>query len=260
MVGQASAFWQQILHQISNWSLPEIRIGSQKQRNFQQHSSEPGKMLGLLTIFVAMLLWNWKLLLALIVGISMMLLAYSLPEWNWQGHWDKIYKFFHGANRRLALAVGSGGIATLTSYIAATIWVDSHNPWLATGMIVQILCMLLTLALLMWQILSLYGSREEDHVEKLLINLTQKDPLQRLIAVRQLTKLISHKSIDTIIQKDIIQCLKFRLNQEEEIFIKEAICQSLLLLDAGHIAGVRRNKGEIKKKLEDRIVEIYSDS
>lgn len=233
-MAQASSSWRQFISQIPNWSLPEIKTVRPKQRNLKRFS-EPGGILGFLTIVVAMLLLNWKLLLALGIGIGVMVLAYSAQKWDWQKRLFDIRRFLTGSNRRLALAVGSGGIATISTYVAATIWVDSNSPWIAVGVIVQGVGMLLTLVLLVWQIFSLYGSREEDHIDQLLVNLTETDPLKRLLAVRQLTKFITRKQVDASVQQNVIECLRLLLCREEEAVIREAVFDSLQALERLHV-------------------------
>jgi hypothetical protein len=229
MVAQASSFWRQLINQ-----LPEIKRGSPKQRNLKRFS-EPGSILGLLTIIVAMLFWNWKLLLAMVLGITVMTLVYSIPKWNWQLSWSQIRRFLTSTNSRLALAVASGGIATVVTYMAATIWVDSPNPWIAAGVIFQGVGTLLTLILLVWQIFSIQGNREEDYLDELLSKLTETDPLKRLIAVRQLTKFIARKQVDAVIKQDVLQCLQLLLSQEEEVGIREAALNSLQTLDESKV-------------------------
>ncbi|TAF06963.1 MAG: armadillo-type fold-containing protein [Nostocales cyanobacterium] len=226
---KASSFWRQLINQ-----LPEIKTGSPKQRKLKL-LSEPGSLLGFLTIIVAMLLWNWKLLLALAVGIGIMLVAYSIPKWNWQISWLEIRRFLNSANSRLALAVASGGIATFITYIAAAIWVDSPSAWMAVGAIVQGFGTLLTLVLLVWQIFSCQENREEEYLEQLFNNLTETDPLKRLLAVRQLTKFINRQIVNASVKQDVIKCLQLLLSREEEAVIREAALNSLQTLDGSQI-------------------------
>ncbi len=229
-MAQASSSWQQLLHQLSNWSLP-FKTVTPKQRTFKRFQG-PGGYLGFLTIVFAMLLWNWKLLLALLVGVGVMVLVYSMQRWDWQLRWSEIRKFFNSPNSRLAASVTSGGIATVSTYMAAAIWVDSNSPWIAAGAILQGLGTLLTLILLVWQIVSFYGSRESEQLDGLLLSLTEKDSLKRLIALRQLTKLVTQKRVDSSVQQNVVECLRLLISREEEVVIREAAFESLQALDS----------------------------
>ena len=218
---QASSSWRQFINQIS-----EIKTTSREGRIFK-HFSEPGILLGLLTIIVAMLLWSWQLLLALVVGIGMMVFTYSVQKWNWQLRWLEIRKLMSSTNSRLAYAIANGGIATVITYMALAIWVDAPSHWLAAGAIVQGIGTLLTLILLVWQIFSVQGNQEEDYLDQLLNNFTEKDPLKRLLSMRQLNKLITRQRVDTAIQQDIGECLQLLLSQEKEVMIREAALDCL---------------------------------
>jgi len=46
-----------------------------------------------------MLFWNWKLLLANSVRLFVMVLVYSMQEWDWQVRWSDIRRFL---NARIA--------------------------------------------------------------------------------------------------------------------------------------------------------------
>lgn len=154
-----------------------------------------------------------------------------MQGWDWRLRWLEIRSFLNSPNRRLVLAVGSGGIATLSTYTASAIWVDSTSPWIAAGAIAQGLGTLLTLILLVWQILNLHTSREENQLDCLMLNLTAAEPLQRLIAVRQLTKLITRNRVDATVQQDVSQCLRLLLSREEEEVIRQAAFESLQAVD-----------------------------
>ena len=225
-----ASFFIKVITQILQWSPVELKTSSYKQLSFQVFSS-PGGILGFLTIVLAMLLWNWKLLLALVVGVGVMLLVYSMQKWDWQLHLSQVWRLLNSPNSRFALAVGSGGIATVSTYMAAAIWVDSKSSWIATGAIVQGLATLLTLILLMWQILSFHGTQQQNNLDQLLINLTVEDPLKRLITIRQITKIIAHHGIDRKVHQEVIRCLQLLLSQEQETVIKDAVLDSLQALD-----------------------------
>ncbi|MDJ0735443.1 MAG: armadillo-type fold-containing protein [Nostocaceae cyanobacterium] len=233
-MAQASFSWQQLIQQLPNWALLEFKIGAKKQRTLQRFRG-PGVVLWFLTIFVAMILWNWKLLLAMSVGIGIMPLVYSMHQWRWQQNWSEIRRFLNSPNSRLILAVISGGVACITTYIATAIWVDSSSPWIAAGAILQGLGTLLTLILLLWQIIHFYGERQENHLDDLLLNLTAADPLKRLLAVRQLTKLFHRQRVDTVTGQNIAECLRLLLTREEEAGIRQAAFESLQALEQLHV-------------------------
>jgi hypothetical protein len=229
-VAQASSSWQQLIDQILDWMLPEFKSGATKKLPLERFRG-PGGALGFLTIVVAMLLWNWKLLLASSAGMGTMMFVYSMQAWRWQLHLSEIKKFLNSPNRRLTLAVISGGMACFSTYMATVIWLESNSHWLAAGVILQGSATLITLFLLTWQIVSLYGNRDENQLDNLLTNLTEKDPLKRLIAIRLLTKLITNNRIDASELQNIDQCLRLLLCHEEEAAIREAAFSSLQVLE-----------------------------
>ncbi|NET03009.1 MAG: armadillo-type fold-containing protein [Sphaerospermopsis sp. SIO1G1] len=224
-MSQASSFWQQLIQQ-----LPEFKTGSSKQQPLKRWY-EPGHFLGLLTVIVAMLFWNWKLLLALFIGIVVMLFAYSIPKWNLEISWSEIRQFLNSPKIRLSLAVFSGGIATFMTYIAIAICQNSPNIWIATGAILQGLGTILTLIFLVWQILNFQESQAENNLQQLLNKLTETDSLKRLLAVRQINQFIIRKNFDNSAKQDVMNCLKILLVQEEETVIREAVLNSLQSLD-----------------------------
>jgi hypothetical protein len=224
-VTQASSSWRQLINKF-----PEIKIESPKQRSLKRFLGTGG-VLGFLTIIVSLLIWNWQLFLALVVGISVMVLAYSMQKWNWSVFWSEIRRFLSKTNSHLAIAVVSGGIATVITYMTIAIWLDANSPWIATAAIIQGFGTLLTLIFMVCQIFSLQGNREEEYLQQLLNNLTEPDPVKRFIAVNQLTKFLNRQSIAISTQQDIFHCFRLLLNQEDELVIREAIFNSLQTLD-----------------------------
>ncbi|MFM6000642.1 MAG: armadillo-type fold-containing protein [Dolichospermum sp.] len=222
---QSCSSWKQFFHQIS-----KIKTGKGEGRIFK-HLSEPGFFLGLLTIIVAILLWNWQLFLALIVGIGVMVFTYLIPKFNWQLHWLEIRRLISSPNIRLAYSITSGGLATVITYMASAIWLDSPSPWLAAGAIIQGMGTLLTLILLVWQIFTFQESQQQNYFDKLLSDLTETDPLKRLIALGKLNRFVSRQRFDTALQQDVIKCLQVFLSQEKEVIIREAALDCLQSLN-----------------------------
>ncbi|KST63364.1 hypothetical protein [Mastigocoleus testarum] len=223
---KASSYWQRIIDTFPVRVLTESKSRSPKQLNLKRFQG-PGGALGLLTFVVAMWEWNWKLLFASSIAIGTMMLVYSMQEWNWQQFWCEVRKFSGSPNRRLALAVISGGIAAVSTYMAFSIWVDSDSRWIAFGAILQGLGTLLILILLVWQIIALYGDREDEYIEQLLNQLTDSNPLKRLIAVRRLDKIVKGDRVNPVVKKNIAQHFGLLLSQESESVIHEAVLDSL---------------------------------
>ncbi len=223
-MSQALSLWQRLIKQLLH-----IKIGVSLLQKFKR-LSEPGLILGLLTFLVAMLIWNWKLLLAIVVGTLVMLFVYSIPNWNWKLNWLEISQSLQTANNRLLMAGMSGVFAILITYIGALTWVNSPNLWIAMGATLQGLGTLVTLGLLLWQILTFQTQREDDDLQNILNHLTETDSLKRLLALRQLSKFINNQKLDYSLQQDIVNCLKLLLNQEEEIAIRESALNNLQTL------------------------------
>jgi hypothetical protein len=174
-----------------------------------------------------MLLWNWKLVLATVAGVGLMLLVYFILGWNWQAYWSHWRQFFTGSQGKLTVAVGSGGLAALSTYIAASIWADSENRWLATGTILQGFGTVFTLLVLIWHVISDRGQRDEEKFEHLLQDLTTADPLKRLIAVRQLSNLANKPRLHQVYQPQLVEYFCLLLSREQEPVIREAVLKSL---------------------------------
>jgi len=178
-----------------------------------------------------MLLWNPKLLFSCGSGILVMLLVYSMPQWDWSQFWNQVRNYLQTANGRLVLSVTSGAIACLGTYTATTIWVNAPNVWVGAGAIVQGVATVLVLVLLARLLISLHGNREEDKLDQLLESLTDTDPLKRLIGLRQLTKLATQQQVEPNEKKCITECLQLLLTNESEATIRDAVFDSLQALE-----------------------------
>ena len=224
-MAQASSWWQQIVKQLfGSSSLPEF-----KSRAFQSLSSQYSGALGFwllgLSVALAMLICNWKLLLATSIGLLVMWLVWKLQACNWQLYWATLRRIFGGANRQLTIAVGSGGLATLSTYTAVSIGVDTDSPWIATGAMLQGLGTLAILVLLVWQMIGRQVFPNQAKLDRILADLTAADPLKRLIAVRHLTRLM--KKYDEMQQQAIADYFRLMLNQEQESIIRAAVLDGL---------------------------------
>ncbi len=186
---------------------------------------------GCLAVIALMWCWSWKLLLATVVGIAMISLSYLAQNrhWQkyWQQHWHKWQHFVTGFNRQVVIAAGTGGLGAFSTYLAVSLWAEAENRWLATGLILQGLTGLVTLSLLVWSLLKDKKNSLEVRCEKLLLNLTHPQPLKRLVAIRQLTRLVKSGRLSSEYYWQAIECYRLMLAESQLSFIRIALLDSL---------------------------------
>jgi hypothetical protein len=183
--------------------------------------------------------WNSQLLFSTGLGIAAMMLVYRGQSWDWQLLRAKGEQFWEGPNRRFVLAVGTGGIATLGAYMSLAIWADSESHWMALSLILQNLGTTAIAGLLLRQALSLGASKDEVALDRILADLTDPDPVKRLIAVRQMTDLVNKGGFgpvssvkSSIARSRAAECFRLMLSREPEPLVRNALLEGLQTWDA----------------------------
>lgn len=188
----------------------------------------------LCSISFALLWWmNWKLFLATSVGIGAMSACYLAQNSHWQSYCQKWRNFLIGSNRQLTLAVGTGASGAFCTYLAASVWADAENQWLATGSILQGCLSLITLIILLWSLQSKQASTQEAKLERLLLDLSGRDRLKRLVAIRQLTRLLVSNRLPAEHYSQSIEYYRLMLSEPQPAVIRDALLESLNILAAG---------------------------
>lgn len=190
-----------------------------------------GKLIVSIVLIAALFFWNWQLWLATAMGVAVMLLVYILPEWRGHLPLTQLRKWLTGVHRQLVLAVGSGGIAALSTYMATVTWKGSESPWLASGAILQGLGTLSVLVILLWSIFSRQAAGEETRLQQMLIDLTDANSLKRLVAVGYIGKQILNSQTERQLQRQLINYLCVMLNGEVEPLVRNAILEILKKAD-----------------------------
>ncbi|MEG4584062.1 hypothetical protein QUA54_02280 [Microcoleus sp. MOSTC5] len=183
--------------------------------------------------------WNSQLLFSTGLGIAAMMAVYRGQSWDWQLLRSKGEQFWEGPNRRFVLAVGTGGIATLGAYMSLAIWADSESHWMALSLILQNLGTIAIAGLLLRQALSLGASKDEVALDRILADLTDPDPVKRLIAVRQMTDLVNKGGFgpvssvkSSIARSRAAECFRLMLSREPEALVRNALLEGLQTWDA----------------------------
>lgn len=225
------SWWQQYINTAIVESLPQqkgqnIKLKSQVLQRFQG----PGGWLAIAALTVAMLIWNWQLLLATAIGAIVMSVVYVMHEWDWNALVADVRNSLNTPHRQFTLAAISGGVATISTYMSASIWLDADSHWIAAGAILQGLGTLTALILLVWQILGWQANQQESKFQQLLEDLTSTDSLKRLIAVRQLPRLINRTRSEAYNRAAVADYLQLLLTKEQESVIREAAFDSLQVL------------------------------
>jgi low affinity Fe/Cu permease len=226
-VSQARSGWQQ------TYNTCRLLI---KDKRFRSLSGQA------LCLSVFALLWwlNWKLFLATSVGIGAMSSCYLFQNSHWQNYCRQWRNFLVGSNRQLTLAVGTGASGAFCTYLAASIWTDAENQWLATGTILQGFMSLTTLIVLLWSLRGKKANSLDAKLDQLLVDLSDRDRLKRLVAIRQLTRLLISERLTADHYQQSIEYYRLMLSEPQPIVIKNALLESLELLGAKKNAKILR--------------------
>jgi hypothetical protein len=230
-VAQAPSQFQQFTHWLESASLQIAdskkyqRFSRSVRKNSLLKKIRPAHLWGS-TIALSLLIWNWQLVLALLIGAIALTTVYLAQQGQWK---LPAWQAWQGANRSLTLAIATGTIATLSTYITTHIWLEVDQSWLAIGIILQGFGTLSILFFLTYQTLNRSTQQTTpDH----LAQLSDPDPLKRLIAVRQLTQQVQQNtaSLSTV---HIADCFRLMLNRETEPGVCSALFDSLQTLGQG---------------------------
>ncbi|GET42449.1 hypothetical protein [Microseira wollei] len=229
-MAQASFWWQEIINSTPSESLPKFKSRSLKSLSSQSFGKLGIWLLGL-TMATLLLFWLWKLWLVMGVGVLAMIFVYRLQEWDWQLYWLNLRQFLCDPNRQLTIAVASGGLASLSTYLAVEIGSDSQSFWIAVGVLLQGVTTLFTLVLLIWQLIAGKLSQEETQFDALVADLTDAKPLKRLIAVRRLVRLATKGKFDLAKERSLADYFRLMLERESEPVVKDALIAGLQALE-----------------------------
>jgi hypothetical protein len=240
-VTQATPHLNQLAHWLQDTS-SSVLASQQflRWRNFLQASQ--GWWLSSAVLLVLLVL-SWQLVLSLGLGLAVLIWVYLAQQGWWQMpqriDWRKLWS---RANRSLTIASISGIVVAGGSFVSIGIWRETHRSWLATGVIIEGLLIVAVLGLLIWQAIGRLSDRPVPLAEKSLIpqlfaDLSDADPLKRLVAIRQLThqfQMRLDRSTSAIAlpmaAANLADCFRLMLNRETEPLVCSALLEGLAVL------------------------------
>lgn len=173
-----------------------------------------------------LLLTDWKLMLAAGAGGAVWWLNYWLREHPIPVDTAEIRRWLKAENWPVLLAAGSGGVVAVSTYLAIAIWSDTDSFWLASGIALQGLGTLTLLVLLVWQVLGRRADRGMASFDRAFADLAAADPLQRLVAVRQLSQMAQGSRLDAQELRSLTDALRLMLRREQEPIVRAAALES----------------------------------
>ena len=222
-MAQTSSQWRNLVNLVQNSPLAD------RDRPFNlRRWSVPGGWLLVTGGTIGLLFWNGRLVLATGAGVAVMMLVYLIQDGNWKA--PDLQKLLQGWNQPFLLAVASGSAATFSIYLAAALWAEVGSPWIATGMLLQQTATIAALGLLIWQTATRSDSRATNHFDQILTDLTDGDPLKRLIAVRRMTEIIEQQR-DRVQKRQLKDYLRVMLSREQDPIVRDAVLEGLQALD-----------------------------
>jgi hypothetical protein len=173
----------------------------------------------------ALLVWNWRLLLATGMGVGMTVLVYRSTHFPLRSVGVKLMRSL--LDSPLLLALITGFVSVIISYTTLLVWQDTGQLGIALAVLLQGACTLLTIGLLLRQLMK--PSAPETTYDQWVTQLMAPDPLQRLIAVRRLSQM----DMLTVAQRqELSEYFQLLLAQELQPQIRDVALSSLKRLDA----------------------------
>jgi ABC-type multidrug transport system fused ATPase/permease subunit len=212
---------------------PKSKLGKLGQKGFStgQFFQAPRWWLLIAAGTLLMIFWNGQLVLATMAGVVVMLLVYLWLDGDLSKYFSQLQGFFKSKHSSLFIAVISGAIAALLSYIAIAICLESDSLPIALATIIQGLGTLVIIMLLSWQIIHNKNAGDHRNFHDLLNNLTLDNSLKRLVAVRQLINLLVNKKMSIQQQQALADAFRLMLTQEQEPLIRDALLSGLQTLN-----------------------------
>jgi len=186
-------------------------------------------------VVAMMLVWNWQLLLATVLGMGVLILLFRFPLDRWSGYWQKWQQSLDLSQKRLFTALAGSTLVGVGTYWALQLWDHMDNHWLAGGAIAQGVGIALLLG---WQVAKLIHppslGNPKDQFSQLLEALGAEHPLRRLMAVRQLTTLAIQGKLHASQLQQMSEYFSLLFSVETEPMLRQGLLESMQTLQLHH--------------------------
>ncbi|AFY71317.1 hypothetical protein Pse7367_3068 [Thalassoporum mexicanum PCC 7367] len=180
---------------------------------------------------LALLVWNWQLVIATLAGMAIMGIAYLAQDWDWQHFWFGLQRSVDVPTQKFTVAAAAGVSTVLLAYTTLAIWSGVENHWLALAFVLQLIATLSVLALVTKQGLNNWLTQERDSIERFVYMLAAPDHLERLIAVRQLAEAVQQNRFSLSQERAIAEYCQVLLERETVPSVRDAALETLDLLN-----------------------------
>ncbi len=197
--------------------------------NGDRHSLYGSVVPPLLTLLGAIAFWHWNapLLVAMLMGGVSSFFLYRMMQRPFS--WRKIRQWLQSPNAPMVLSVGAGCGILLLSYSALAVWQDLGSPWLAMMLLTQEVGIFGALGLAVWLMLT-RQNKPIYSFERCVAGLLHRDELRRLMAVRQLTALMTEGQLSVRERSHALDYLRLLAQKESSPVVSKAIQESLVYL------------------------------
>ncbi|WP_448527393.1 hypothetical protein [Parathermosynechococcus lividus] len=214
---RSTPHWQQWV----SWVTPSLRRSRRQPRTMRQRRTFLYPLVGL---GGALLLWQTdsQLLLATLSGVGTVWLLARWQRLLYEYAQHLKTQVAQAAQHPLGATVAAGAIACLGTYTLTHLWQGATDHWLVIALVLQGALLLALLTVLIW----VAAQQQQQQLQRWLQELSHANPLHRLIAIRQLSRLVDRGD-----RQCAQEALYLLLNQETEPLVRRAALSVLDQLD-----------------------------
>lgn len=227
----AAQLWHQ-LWQLVSWleesaEKPKYKVW---RRYIRRYTRPAWLMAG--TLALVLLSVDARFVLASGAGVGAALAVFYLAQKQWvlPPLWRQLVGML---TRSRGMAIAAGSAATLSTYAALSLNKPFVDPAMAIGLALEgslLLGFLLWLSSRSDRSLEPSSTASADSVDSYLEQLADPNPLKRLLAIRQMTRLARSPETSADVQADLADCFRIMLAHEPDPTVQQALVRHLNLL------------------------------